>query len=128
MLSAIAISKVAFHSKDDCQKSPSFDISSLCSPSLHKKSPKSQITSSNVPNENLSGGVLLVVVLDGLDARISDEELVPEATNEAEGDALHGGDDEAAEGRSGAESTGLAGQRTGPVEGGVAVDDAGHDS
>ena len=76
---------------------------------------------------HLSGGVLPVVVLNGLDTRISDEEVVPEATDEAEGDALHGGDDEAAEGRSGAESTRLAGQRTGPVEGGVAVDDAGHD-
>lgn len=79
------------------------------------------------PIMSLSGGVLLVVVLDGLDARISNEELVSESTNEAEGDALHGTDDEAAEGRSGAESTGLAGQRTGPVEGGVAVDDARHD-
>ena len=75
---------------------------------------------------HLSGGVLLVVVLDGLDSRIADEELVPEAADEAEGDALHGRDDEAAEGRAGAESAGLAGQRTGPVEGGVAVDDAGH--
>lgn len=76
---------------------------------------------------NLSGGVLLVVVLNGLDAWITDEEIVSESADEAKGDALHGADDEAPEGRAGAESAGLAGQGTGPVEGRVAVDDAGHD-
>lgn len=73
--------------------------------------------------------MLLVVVLNGLDSRIADEELVAESTDKAEGDALGGTHHEAPERRTGGETGhGLAGQRSGPVEEGIAVDDSWHSS
>ena len=73
--------------------------------------------------------MLLVVVLNGLDSRIADEELVAESTDKAEGDALGGTHNEAPERWTGGETGhGLAGQRSGPVEEGIAVDDSWHSS
>lgn len=48
-----------------------------------------------IPFTRLPGGIFLVIVLDLLHARITEEELVAEAAYEAEGDALDNRDDEA---------------------------------
>ena len=112
-------------------KSPSSDKPPFDIPTLRTNTPTAELKTSEVecPNINLSGGVLLVVVFNGLDSRITDEELVEESTGEADGEALGGTHHEAPErGTGGDTGHGLAGQGSGPVEDGVAVHDSGHTS
>ena len=110
-------------------KSPSSDKPPFDIPTSTPPPPQIKTIGSKYPNINLSGGVFLVVVLNGLDARIADEELVEESTGEADGEALGGTHHEAPErGTGGDAGYGLAGQGPGSVEEGVAVHDTGHSS
>ena len=110
-------------------KSPSSDKPPFDIPTSTPPPPQIKTIGSKYPNINLSGGVFLVVVLNGLDARIADEELVEESTGEADGEALGGTHHEAPErGTGGDTGHGLAGQGSRSGEEGVAVHDTRHNS